>query len=448
MSGADYLLKRTAFALVTVFIAVSINFALFRLAPGSAVSNLSRVPHATQETRQALKKQFGLDKSRGEQYVLYLQQLVHGNFGVSFANSQPVASNLRTAIANTLPMVLLGTLFAIVVGTFTGVIAAWRRGTGAEGATVTSALAFYSMPTHWLGLMLVILFTGILPTGGMANDFLIDPSWWTHLQDVLKHMILPSLTLGLVLFGEYTLIVRSAMLETLGRGLHPHRPRERAEALDDRAQARPAERVAADRDTDCPLARLHRRGSDPRRDRLLVARHWSGGVRRGPGARLSDAAGSLSRADRLRGVLQPGRRPPVLQARSEDHAVSIVINEPGLIAEPEPIRSRGGILWDTIRRRPSATIGATVLSLIIACAVLAPWIAPYGLHEQVGPPFGPPSWQHPLGLDDGGIDMVTLLMWGARISLVVGFAATLVSMLIGGTVGVPRGTSEARSTAS
>ena len=103
------------------------------------------------------------------------------------------------------------------------------------------------------------------------------------------------------------------------------------------------------------------------------------------------------------------------------------------------MRSRGGILWDTIRSRPSAAIGVTGLSLIIAAAVLAPWIAPYGLHEQVGPPFGPPSWQHPLGLDDGGVDMVTLLMWGARISLVVGFAATLVSMLIGGTIGVAAG---------
>jgi peptide/nickel transport system permease protein len=72
------------------------------------------------------------------------------------------------------------------------------------------------MPTHWLGLMLVILFTGILPTGGMTNDFLINPSFWTHARDVLSHMVLPSLTLGLVLFGEYTLIVRSAMLETLG----------------------------------------------------------------------------------------------------------------------------------------------------------------------------------------------------------------------------------------
>jgi ABC-type dipeptide/oligopeptide/nickel transport system permease component len=216
LRGSDYLIKRIGFALVTVFVAVSLNFALFRLAPGSAVSNLSRVPHATPETRKAIEKQFGLDKSKGKQYVLYLQQLVHGNLGVSYSNAQPVSQNLKTAILNTLPMVGLGTLFAIVLGTFTGVIAAWRRGTAAESTTVTTALGFYSMPTHWLGLMLVILFTGILPTGGMTDEFLIDPSWWTHLTDVLRHMILPSLTLGLVLFGEYTLIVRSAMLETLG----------------------------------------------------------------------------------------------------------------------------------------------------------------------------------------------------------------------------------------
>jgi peptide/nickel transport system permease protein len=119
--------------------------------------------------------------------------------------------------------------------------------------------------------------------------------------------------------------------------------------------------------------------------------------------------------------------------------VSVVLHEPGAVAEPAPVRSRGGVVWATIRRRPSATIGAVVLLVVIAAAVLAPWLAPYGLHEQVGPPFEPPSWKHPLGLDDGGIDMVTLLMWGARISLVVGFAATSVSIVIGGTVGVLAG---------
>ena len=216
MRGADYIIKRTAFAVITVFVAVTINFALFRLAPGNAVSNLSRVPHATQELRQALKREFGLDKSKGAQYVLYLKQLARGNLGVSFTNQQPVSHNLWTALKNTLPMVLLGTIFAIVFGTLTGVIAAWRRGTAVESATVTTALGFYSMPTHWLGLMLVILFAGVLPTGGMANEFLIDPTFWAHLRDVLSHMVLPSATLGLVLYGEYTLIVRSAMLETLG----------------------------------------------------------------------------------------------------------------------------------------------------------------------------------------------------------------------------------------
>jgi ABC-type dipeptide/oligopeptide/nickel transport system permease component len=216
MRGADYVIKRVAFAAVTVFVALTINFALFRLAPGSAVTNLARVPHATPQLHEELKRQFGLDKSKGEQYVIYLKQLAHGNLGVSFANQQPVSHNLWVALKNTLPMVAIGTLFAIVFGTLTGVIAAWRRGTAIEGGTVTTALAFYSMPTHWLGLMLVILFTGVLPTGGMTNDFLINPSFFTHVRDLAAHIVLPALTLGLVLYGEYTLIVRSAMLETLG----------------------------------------------------------------------------------------------------------------------------------------------------------------------------------------------------------------------------------------
>jgi peptide/nickel transport system permease protein len=216
LRGADYVLKRVVFAIVTVFVAVTINFALFRLAPGTAVTNLARVPHATPALRNALKKQFGLDKSKGEQYLIYLKQLVRGNLGVSFENDQPVSKNLRIELINTLPMVTIGTLFSIIIGTLTGVIAAWRRGTPTEAATVSSALGFYAMPTQWLGLMLIIIFAGTLPTGGMTNEFLLDPGFWQHLRDLGSHILLPALTLGLTLYGEYTLIVRSAMLETLG----------------------------------------------------------------------------------------------------------------------------------------------------------------------------------------------------------------------------------------
>jgi peptide/nickel transport system permease protein len=109
------------------------------------------------------------------------------------------------------------------------------------------------------------------------------------------------------------------------------------------------------------------------------------------------------------------------------------------VAVESPAPVRGGVMWETVRRRKSAMIGVVILTVITVLAVLAPWVAPYPLHEQVGPPFGAPSRSHPLGLDDGGIDMVTLLMWGARISLVVGFAATLVSMVIGGTIGLASG---------
>jgi ABC-type dipeptide/oligopeptide/nickel transport system permease component len=214
--GIDYVLKRLGFAIVTVFVAVTINFVLFRLAPGSAVTNLSRVPHATQQLRHALEVQFGLNKSKGAQYVIYLKQLIHGNLGISYENEQPVSTNLRVALINTLPMVTLGTVFSILIGTLTGVIAAWRRGTPTEAATVSSALGFYAMPTQWLGLMLIIIFAGVLPTGGMTNEFLLNPGFWQHLKDLGSHILLPSLTLGLTLYGEYTLIVRSAMLETLG----------------------------------------------------------------------------------------------------------------------------------------------------------------------------------------------------------------------------------------
>jgi peptide/nickel transport system permease protein len=119
--------------------------------------------------------------------------------------------------------------------------------------------------------------------------------------------------------------------------------------------------------------------------------------------------------------------------------MSVLAREPGVVIEQEPIRSRRGIVWETIKRRPSAAAGAVILLAVILGALLAPVLAPYDLHTQAGPVFGHPSWSHPLGLDDGGIDMVTLLMWGARISLVVGFAATFVSMVIGGTVGLAAG---------
>ena len=216
MHRSDYLIKRALFAIVTVFVAITINFFLFRVLPGSAVRNLSRVPNATPELQQSLEEQFGLDKPLWQQYVIYLQQLLHGNLGVSFSNQQPVAENLREALANTIPMVALGTIVAIIVGVVTGVFSAWKRGSKLDKVSTNIAIAFYSFPTQWLALVVLIYLAHWFPSHGRVNDFLINPTWWDHQMDVLHHMFLPALTLALTLYGEYTLIVRSAMLETLG----------------------------------------------------------------------------------------------------------------------------------------------------------------------------------------------------------------------------------------
>ena len=111
--------------------------------------------------------------------------------------------------------------------------------------------------------------------------------------------------------------------------------------------------------------------------------------------------------------------------------------EPGDL--PEARRSRGGLVWAIVRSRPQAAIGGAVLLLTILVAIFAPWLAPYGPREKVGPPFAPPSSEFPLGLDDGGIDMLSLIIYGSRVSLIVGFAAAAVAMLIGGTIGILAG---------
>jgi ABC-type dipeptide/oligopeptide/nickel transport system permease component len=220
VTGIDYIAKRVLFALVTVFAAVTLNFILFRAIPGDAVQAL-RCQHCTIQFKNALREELGLDKSKWEQYKLYLKDLLHGDLGSSVRSQQSVWDELWPSIKNTIPMITLGYLFAIIFGTIMGVISAWRRGTIVDKAGLWTGLGFYSMPPQWLGLMIVLFVAGAvgLPTSGIKDPtlgILGDASAWDIIVDRLRHIVLPALTIGLVLYGEYALIVRSAMLETLG----------------------------------------------------------------------------------------------------------------------------------------------------------------------------------------------------------------------------------------
>jgi ABC-type dipeptide/oligopeptide/nickel transport system permease component len=220
MRGTDYVVKRLLFAAATVFVAITLNFILFRTLSGDAVSAL-RCRQCTQQFKEYQRTQLGLDKSKWQQYTIYLGDLAHGDLGHSLRSERPVTTELWEPIKNTLPMVALGTFLSIVFGVVAGVVAAWRRGTWSDKVSLWGSLSFYSMPPQWLGLLMVLFVAGWLglPTSGIKDPtlgILSSASTWNVVADRFQHMILPALTVGLVLFGEYTLIVRSAMLETLG----------------------------------------------------------------------------------------------------------------------------------------------------------------------------------------------------------------------------------------
>jgi peptide/nickel transport system permease protein len=220
VTGTDYVLKRVFFAVATVFVATTLNFVLFRAVPGDAVSAL-RCRQCTPQFKAYERRQLGLDQSKLEQYWLYVEHLARGDMGRSLRTQEPVWQTLWTPIENTMPMVLLGTIFSIVLGVITGVVAAWRRGTWTDRSTVWASLVWYSLPPQWLGLMVVLFVAGAvgLPTSGIHDatlGILGTPSTWEVFVDRMKHMVLPAATLGLVLYGNFTLVVRSAMLETLG----------------------------------------------------------------------------------------------------------------------------------------------------------------------------------------------------------------------------------------
>lgn len=218
-----YLLKRLLFAALTVFVAITVNFVLFRALPGDAVSGL-KCRQCTAEFKEAQRASLGLDKSLGEQYVLYLKGLTHGDLGNSWRPPHPtVWSQLWTPIKRTVPMILLGTLFSVVLGVAVGLLAAWRRGSLLDRASTGVSLAAYSMPTQWLALLMVLYVAGWLglPSSGVKDpdlelaQLLGEVGWWDLLVDQVKHMVMPALAIGIVFAGDYAIITRSALVETL-----------------------------------------------------------------------------------------------------------------------------------------------------------------------------------------------------------------------------------------
>lgn len=217
MSG--WLLRRALQALVTFAIALALLFVLMRAAPGDPLSRLSGDRPLSPSEIAGLRSRYGLDQPLGTQFASFLSGLIQGDLGVSIEYSRPVTSLLAERLPATL---LLGgsvLLLNFTIGLWLGVRQAVRRGRREDRWLTTVSLAGYATPSFWLGLVLAWL-VGIkwrlLPAAGMQDPLLsLDASLAARTADVLRHLILPALTLSIVSIAATMRHQRSAMLEVL-----------------------------------------------------------------------------------------------------------------------------------------------------------------------------------------------------------------------------------------
>jgi peptide/nickel transport system permease protein len=218
-----FLLRRLAFYLAAFVAAATINFFLPRLMPGDPIQKMfaGAGSDLSLENLDALKLTFGfIDAPLPEQYLAYLKSVFTGDLGRSIRFFPlPVTELLGRALIWTVGLVGLATLVAFTVGTFLGVMAAWRRGTVFD--TAVSLIAIFSSSVPAVVVSLITLFAfgytlGWFPNG-YAADPLLDPAWsWEYISSIIYHGTLPMLTMVIVLTGGFAVTMRNNMINLLG----------------------------------------------------------------------------------------------------------------------------------------------------------------------------------------------------------------------------------------
>ena len=217
-----YLLRRLGFFVLTLWAALTINFLIPRLMPGSpAIAIMARFHgHIAPATLKAIEVSLGVDTDQSWliQYFNYLGNTFTLNFGVSVQSFQPVSQIVGAAIPWTLILVGVTTLIAFLVGTGIGAIAAWKRGGKADSILPPLFVIGTGLPYFWVGMMLIILFAEINPwlPVALGVDPGIDVGFNAQfLGNAFEHAILPAAAILITSVGTWVLTMRNTMVTTL-----------------------------------------------------------------------------------------------------------------------------------------------------------------------------------------------------------------------------------------
>lgn len=199
-----YFIKKLILTILVLFGVATCAFLLLKFIPGDPAEALAG-PQATLEDIENLRRSMGLDAPIGEQYVIYMINLVKGDFGYSYRTNKPVREMIFRCWPATLQLSLVSLLMAILVGVPLGIYAATKRGTLADTISMVLAFIGLSMPSFWLGLLLILIF---------GVKFPIFPFYG---RQGLSSFVLPSLTVGWGIAANIARMTRASMLEVLGQ---------------------------------------------------------------------------------------------------------------------------------------------------------------------------------------------------------------------------------------
>lgn len=233
----SYLTRKLGAAVVSFFVLLVIGFVIFSIMPADPVQALTRGRPTSAAQLEFLRQTLGVDQPIWQRFLIFVGHTVTGNLGYSWQYQQTVSSLVASRIGPTLLLMGTSTVISVVLGLWLGIRAGWRHGSTLDRVASGASLTLWSVPTFWLGLILLVLFSvgfgpipTLFPAGGMSTPGSGTGFTPEHILDVAWHLVLPCLTLVLVVFAQYVTIMRSSIIDELGS---PYLLTARAKGLPD-----------------------------------------------------------------------------------------------------------------------------------------------------------------------------------------------------------------------
>ena len=215
----NFILRRVAQTIIVILLLSYVCFSLMTLMPGDPVElMITSNPKITSADVARLRELYGLDQPTWKRYGSWANEILHGEFGYSRTYRVPVTELMGPRLVNTFYLSLASLILSILIATPLGVYSALKPGGKLDTSLNFFSFAGISIPSFWLGLMLIVIFAvklGKLPAGGTMTTDLPDTGFAAAFIDRIKYLILPVLSLSIQQIGRFVRFARSSMLEVM-----------------------------------------------------------------------------------------------------------------------------------------------------------------------------------------------------------------------------------------